>query len=288
MAVSIKTILQAEPKYRSDPEDIQSLYVRSSGASGDQMIPLSNLVTVSSTLGPHIVQRFNLYRSVEISGANAEGFSTGQALNDMDKLGKALPQGLGFQWSGIAYQQQKSSGTSGLVFGLSLVFVFLTLAAQFESWTIPAAILFAVPTGIIGALVGIGVRGIDNNVYVQIGIVTLIGLTAKNAVLIVEFGVQQIAEGLSPLEATIQASRLRPIVMTSLAFIFGMLPLVVASGAGSNSRHALGTAVFGGMISTTLLAIFFVPAFFLVIMQHKQRKEQRNHKTGAVTAGSAR
>lgn len=282
-----KTILQAEPKYRSDPRDIESIYVRSQGASGAQMIPLSNLVTVRPTLGPNIVQRFNLYRSVEISGANAAGYSTGQALNEMDKLGKALPQGMGYQWSGIAYQQQKSSGTSGLVFVLSLVFVFLTLAAQFESWTIPASILFAVPTGIIGALIGIWIRGIDNNIYVQIGIVTLIGLTAKNAVLIVEFGVQQIAEGLSPFDAAIKASRLRlrPIIMTSLAFIFGMLPLVIASGAGSQSRHALGTAVFGGMISTTLLAIFFVPAFFLAIMQHQQRKENRDADRSESEAG---
>ena len=268
-----KTILQAEPKYRSDPKDINSIFVRSSEPSGTAMVPLSNLVTSTPTLGPNIVQRFNLYRSVEVSGSNAQGYSTGQALSTMEKLAKDLPQGMGYQWSGIAYQQQQAGGTSGLVFGLSLIFVFLTLAAQFESWSVPVAILFAVPTGIIGAFLAIWIRGIDNNIYVQIGIVTLIGLTAKNAVLIVEFATQQIVEGKSPYEATMEASRLRlrPIVMTSLAFLFGMLPLIIASGAGSNSRHALGTAVFGGMLSTTVLAIFFVPIFFLVIAERKQR-----------------
>lgn len=273
-----KTILQAEPKYRSDPDDIRSIYVRSTEPGGNAMVPLSNLVTTTATLGPNIVQRFNLYRSVEISGSSAPGYSSGQALSTMDKLGKTLPQGMGYQWSGIAYQQEKSGGTSGLVFALSLVFVFLTLAAQFESWTVPMAILFAVPTGIIGALVSIWLRGIDNNIYVQIGIVTLIGLTAKNAVLIVEFATAQMAEGQSALEATLEASRLRlrPIIMTSLAFIFGMLPLIISSGAGSNSRHALGTTVFGGMISTTLLAVFFVPIFFLAIMQPRERKNAKS------------
>lgn len=273
-----KTVVQAEPQYRSDPEDIRNVYVRTSNSgSKGQMIPLPNLVEITPSLGPNIVQRFNLYRSVEISGDNSPDHSSGQALTAMEHLAKGLPHGYGYQWSGIAYQQQKSGGTSVIVFGLSLIFAFLILAAQFESWIVPWSVILAVPTGAVGAFLAIWMRGIANNIYVQIGVVTLIGLTAKNAVLIAEFASQQIRNGVAPLQATLQASRLRlrPILMTSLAFIFGMLPLVIASGAGSNSRHALGTAVFGGMISTTLLVIFFVPIFFLAIMERISRKKSR-------------
>jgi multidrug efflux pump subunit AcrB len=279
-----KTIVQAAPEYRSDPDDIDDIYVRSKPDDGDTsggaMIPLSNLATLTPSLGPNVVQRFNLYRSAEISGENAAGYSSGQALAAMEKIAKGLPKGMGYQWSGIAYQQEKAGGTSGLVFALSLLFVFLILAAQFESWFVPISIVLAVPTGALGAFLAVWMRGIDNNIYVQVGVVTLIGLTAKNAVLIVEFATSQIRAGKAPLAATLEAARLRlrPIVMTSLAFIFAMMPLTFATGAGSNSRHALGTAVLGGMISTTLLAIFFVPVFFLAIVEARRRRSGRRNK----------
>lgn len=268
-----KTIVQAAPQYRSDPADIDEIYVRAEDSGGDTMIPLSNLVQVTPSLGPNIIQRFNLYRSVEISGENSAKHSSGQALQAMERLARHLPQGMGYQWSGIAYQQEQAGNTSAIIFSLSLLFAFLILAAQFESWSIPVSVILAVPTGALGAFLAIWMRGINNNIYVQIGVVTLIGLSAKNAVLIVEFAVQQIRRGVSPLQATLDAAhlRLRPILMTSFAFVFGMLPLVVASGAGSHSRRALGTAVLGGMLTTTLLAIFFVPIFFLAIMQVRTR-----------------
>lgn len=272
-----KTIIQAEPEYRKDPDDINSIYVRNP-APGSPVVPLSNLVTWTPSRGPNVVQRYNLYRSVEISGENAAGHSSGEALATMEKLGNELPSGYGYQWDGIARQQAEAGNTSGLIFLLSLTFVFLILAAQFESWFVPFAILAAVPTGVLGAFLATWIRGIDNNIYVQVGIVTLIGLTAKNAVLIVEFATSRMREGIPPLEATLEGARLRlrPIVMTSLAFIFAMLPLVFARGAGSNSRHALGTAVAGGMITTTLLAVFFVPIFFVAIAgRHGRRKARR-------------
>lgn len=272
-----KTIVQASPQYRSDPRDIDGIYVRAEDGDGGTMIPLSNLVTVAPSLGPNIIQRFNLYRSVEISGENSAGHSSGQALAAMERLAKTLPKGMGYQWSGIAEQQVESGHTSAIIFGLSLLFAFLILAAQFESWFIPLSVILAVPTGALGAFLAIWMRGINNNIYVQIGVVTLIGLTAKNAVLIVEFAIQQIRRGATPLQATLDATRLRlrPILMTSFAFVFGMLPLAIASGAGSNSRQALGTAVVGGMLSTTVLAIFLVPAFFLVIIQVRERRSAR-------------
>lgn len=272
-----KTIVQASPQYRSDPRDIDGIYVRAEDGDGGTMIPLSNLVTVTPSLGPNIIQRFNLYRSVEISGENSAGHSSGQALATMERLAKTLPRDMGYQWSGIAEQQVQSGNTSAIIFALSLLFSFLILAAQFESWSIPLSVILAVPTGALGAFLAIWMRGINNNIYVQIGVVTLIGLTAKNAVLIVEFASQQIRRGATPLQATLEASRLRlrPILMTSFAFVFGMLPLAIASGAGSNSRHALGTAVLGGMLTTTLLAIFFVPVFFLVTMRIRERRSTR-------------
>lgn len=278
-----KTIVQASPEYRSDPKDIDNIYVRTEDTSDNTMVPLSNLVTLTPSLGPNVVQRFNLYRSVEISGENSAGHSSGQALATMEKLARGLPRGTSYQWSGIAYQQEKSGGTSGVVFVLSLLFVFLILAAQFESWFIPLAIIFAVPTGALGAFLSIWLRGIDNNIYVQVGIVTLIGLTTKNAVLIVEFATSLIRSGRTPFEATLEAARLRlrPILMTSLAFIFAMLPLAFASGAGSNSRHALGTAVMGGMITTTFLAIFFVPIFFLAISRARHRGHAKHEAATA-------
>jgi hydrophobe/amphiphile efflux-1 (HAE1) family protein len=260
-----RVMMQAEPQYRNQPSDIGGIYVRT--AAG-QMIPLSTLVSLGRTTGPDIIQRFNLFRSAEVTGSAAQGFSSGQALDEAeDVVRSVLPAGWGFDWAGVSFQERSAAGSQTIIFALAFAFVFLFLAAQYESWIVPLAVIFGVPLGVLGAYAAIWLRGLINDVYVQIGIVMLIGLTAKNAILIVEFAVLQRAQGRELVDATLEAARLRfrPIIMTSLAFILGMLPLVIASGAGSASRHSLGTAVFAGMISATLLEVFFIPVFYVLI-----------------------
>jgi hydrophobe/amphiphile efflux-1 (HAE1) family protein len=260
-----RVMLQAEPQYRDKPNDISGIFVRTSTG---QMMPLSTLVSVDRTTGPDIIQRFNLFRSAEITGSAAPGYSSGQALAAAEDLArKVLPSTMGYDWAGVSYQEREASGSQGLIFGLAFAFVFLFLAAQYESWIVPLAVIFGVPLGVLGALVAIWLRGLINDVYVQIGIVMLIGLTAKNAILIVEFATSQRAQGRELVDSALTAARLRfrPIIMTSLAFILGMLPLVIAQGAGSASRHSLGTAVFAGMISATALEVFFIPVFYVLI-----------------------
>jgi multidrug efflux pump subunit AcrB len=273
-------MLQAEPAYRNTPADIQQIFVRT---STNQMVPLSSLLSVHMTSGPDIVQRFNLFRSAEITAAAAPGYSSGQALAAMEQVARTMPPEMGFDWAGVAYQERESSGGSGPIFALSFIFVFLFLAAQYESWVVPLAVLLGVPLGVLGAFLGIWMRGLINDVYVQIGVVMLIGLTAKNGILIVEFAKGRRESGTPLREAALEAARLRfrPIVMTSLAFIFGMLPLVIATGAGSGSRHSLGTAVFAGMISATVLEVFFVPAFFVAVEGLVERFRRAPHPSPA-------
>lgn len=276
-----RVMMQAEPQYRNEPDDIRGIFVRT--AAG-QMTPLDTLVRVERTTGPDIIQRFNLFRSAEVTGAPAEGYSSGQSLNAAEEVARAaLPEGMGYEWAGISYQEREAAGTRAPILMLSFAFVFLFLAAQYESWIVPLAVIFGVPLGVLGALLAIWLRGLINDVYVQIGVVMLIGLTAKNAILIVEFAKTRRDRGQAPVSAAVEAAQLRfrPIVMTSLAFILGMLPLVVARGAGSASRHSLGTAVFAGMISATLLEVFFIPVFYVVI----QRAADRLRRAPAPTAG---
>jgi HAE1 family hydrophobic/amphiphilic exporter-1/multidrug efflux pump len=262
-----RVMLQAEPRFRRSPADIERFYVR--GASGS-MVPLSTLGQTTDIRGPEYIRRFNLFRTVEMSGGTPPGFSSGQSLSAMAGLADAtLPQGYGYAWTGIAFQESKSGSQSVFIFGLALVMVFLVLAAQYESWAVPFAVILAVPLAVFGAMGAQMLRGLDNNVYAQIGLVMLIGLAAKNAILIVEFAKMRREAGDAPAEAAVSASilRFRPILMTSFAFILGVVPMMVASGAGAASRHALGTAVFGGMVAATILGVYFVPALFCFIQR---------------------
>jgi len=265
-----RVMLQAEARFRRSPADIERFFVRS--ASGD-MVPLSTLGRTSAIQGPEYIRRFNLYRAVEISGGTPPGFSSGQSQAAMASLAGTLPLGYGSAWTGVAFQEQQSGSQSIVIFALALVMVFLVLAAQYESWAVPFAVLLAVPLAVFGAMAGQLLRGLDNNVYAQIGLVMLIGLAAKNAILIVEFAKARREAGESPAEAAVAASilRFRPILMTSFAFILGVVPMLVASGAGAASRHALGTAVFGGMLAATILGVYFVPALYCWIQRGVER-----------------
>lgn len=264
-----KTVLQADAEYRSKPEALRDLYVRTSAPRGAKMLPLSNLVTLSTTTGPNVLQHLNLYRSVEISGDAAKGHSSGQALAAMERLAASLPAGIGFQWVDLAYQEEQAAGKALPIFLVVLVFVYLVIAAQFGSWLTPLSVVLAIPTGALGVYLALWVSGQDNTIFTQVGLIAMVGLTAKNAVLIVEFATQRNAAGADARQAALDgaALRFRPIMMTSLAFIFGMLPLVVSSGAESISRRGLGTAILGGMLIGTLLTVFVTPMFFVATEQ---------------------
>ena len=262
--------LQAEAVDRQSPDDLGRVFVR---ASDGRMMPLSALVTVKPTVGPEVLERFNGFPAVKLLGAAAPGRSSGEAIAAMEKLADTeLPQDFGYAWSGSAFQEKKTGGSSAIVFLFSILVVFLILAGQYESWKLPIAVLLSVPIAVLGAHAAVWLRGAmfgnaANDIYFQIGLVTLIGLASKNAILMVEFATQRRAAGVSIEAAAQQAARLRfrPIVMTSLAFVLGVLPLVVSTGAGAASRHSIGTGVFGGMIAATFLAIFFIPVFYVVI-----------------------
>ena len=266
---------EAEAQYRSTPQDMSKIYVRATNGQGQTMIPLDTVVTTESTSGPDPVTHFNGYNTALVLGASAPGYSSGQTLDALERVAQEVlvPQGYGIDWSGISYQERKAGTQSVLAFGFGLLMVFLVLAAQYESWTIPFAVIIAVPFGVFGALSAVWLRGMTNDIYFQIGLVTLIGLSAKNAILIVEFASQQHQQGRSLIESAIEAARLRfrPIIMTSMAFILGVLPLVIATGAGAASRRSIGTGVLGGMLAATFLAIFFVPLFFVLIGRLSQR-----------------
>jgi multidrug efflux pump len=259
-----RVYLQAEPDFRRHPSDINRFYVRT--AQGD-MVPLSTLARTESMVGPDVIYRYNRYRAVKILGSAAPGYSSGQAAAVMEQLAKQLPNGFGYEWTGTVYQQRLAEGKEGYTFGLASVLVFLFLAALYESWSTPFSVILAVPLGIFGALLGIFSRHYDYDVYTQIGIVTLIGLAAKNAILIVEFAKLRQEEGMTIEDSAIEAAhlRLRPILMTSFAFILGVLPLAIATGAGAGARRALGTAVLSGMLAATLLAVFIVPVLYVVV-----------------------
>ncbi|WP_136797474.1 efflux RND transporter permease subunit [Desulfosediminicola ganghwensis] len=261
-----QVIIQAEPQYRDDPTDFDQIYVRSN-KTGD-MIPLSALATLRYVPGPGLMPRFNGFPAAKLTGSQAPGYSTGQAISAMEALAdEVLPNGYSYSWSGQAFEEKKAGGTSASAFGFGLIMVFLILAAQYEKWSLPIGVMMAVPFAICGALLITMIRGLENDVYFQVGLVTLIGLSAKNAILIIEFAVDNLHSGMSVVDSAVEAARLRlrPIVMTSMAFILGCVPMAIASGAGANSLHAIGTGVIGGMLASTLVASFFVPMFFVII-----------------------
>jgi HAE1 family hydrophobic/amphiphilic exporter-1/multidrug efflux pump len=261
-----KVMLQAEQEFRKSPENINDIYLRS--ADGD-MVPMSTISTASMMTGPDILQRYNMFRTAEINGSNAPGISTGQALQIVEELAaNELPQGYGMEWTGMAFQEKEAGGTQGPIFAMAMIFVFLVLAAQYESWAVPFSVLLGLPIGVLGAFGAVALAGLDNNVYVQIGIVTLMGLAAKNAILIVEFAKENHErKGLSLVDAAVQGAKLRfrPIMMTAFAFILGVVPLVIASGAGAAARVSIGLSVFGGMLFASTVGLFFIPMLYVLI-----------------------
>jgi hydrophobic/amphiphilic exporter-1 (mainly G- bacteria), HAE1 family len=270
--------VQAEPRFRADPQDIERLEVRNRTGS---MIPLGSVAKITKSFGPQIINRYNLYPSASITGEPAQGVSSGEALRVMEQIADDnMPETMGYEWTNISFQEKKVGNEQYLIFALAVLLVYLVLAAQYESWLTPVAVLLVVPTGILGAIAAVWIRGMDNNLYTQIGIVLIIALASKNAILIVEFARELRHRGRSILEAAVEASqmRFRPILMTSFAFILGIVPLVIATGAGSGGQRALGTAVFGGMIASTFLAVIFVPVFFVIIQTIEEAWQNRGKK----------
>ncbi len=272
---SYRVYVQADKQFRSHPQDIKQFYVR---ADAGAMVPLENLLSISETAAPQVISHYNLFRSAEITGTPAPGFSSGQAIDFMQRLAaRVLPQGYNYEWSGISLEELQSGRTTLILFGLGTIVVYLTLSAQYESFVLPFIILLAVPMALLGALSAQWLRGLQNDVYCQVGLVMLVGLASKNAILIVEFAEQLRERGMTILDAAVEAARirLRPILMTSFAFILGVVPLVTASGAGEHGRHSVGTTVFGGMIMSTLLNLFFIPVLYLLIEGFRERRRLR-------------
>jgi len=275
--------IQANDRYRATPDDIKNLYTRNS--RGD-MVPLGSLLQIRRTQGAELITRYNLYPAAAIFGQAGPGFSSGQALQAMEQLaGKVLPRGMGYDWTATSYQEKQIGYQAYFIYALSITLVFMVLAALYESWTSPAAVILAVPMALVGVLIALLIRGYDNNLYTQIGLVLMIALASKNAILIVEFARDLRREGLSIKEAAVEATsrRFRPIVMTSFAFILGVAPLLFATGAGAAGQRAIGTVVFGGMLASTLLAIPFVPVFYVVMQRLSEhlRKDKPHSKSGA-------
>ncbi|MFY9941854.1 MAG: multidrug efflux RND transporter permease subunit [Desulfobacterales bacterium] len=279
--------VQADHEFRNKPEDIRQLDVRD--ASGN-MVPLGTLISVDQVLGPQTIQRYNLYPSASITGGAAPGFSSGQALDLMEQLADTkLPPSMGYEWTGMSYQERQVGSEAIVVFALAIVLVFLVLAAQYESWTSPTAVILVVPLAVLGTVVALIMRGMDNNVYTQIGIVLLIALASKNAILIVEFASEQRAKGLGIKEAAVEAAKLRfrPILMTSISSITGFMPLVVASGAGAASRQAIGLAVVGGMAAATIMSLLFTPVFYVVMQRLSEFRKKPVLSGGTSPAGTS-
>jgi HAE1 family hydrophobic/amphiphilic exporter-1 len=269
-----RVFVQAEGDARTRPEDIGRFYVRN---NDQNMVPLSALVTTRPMLGPEFTNRFNLYRSAQVIGAAAPGYSSSQALDALEDVAKTtLPPEIGYDWADLSYQERKTSGTAAAVFGLSLVLVFLILAALYESWSLPFSVLLSVPVAIFGAFTGLYLRRFDLDVFAQIGLVMLIGLAAKNAILIVEFARDELRRGRNVVDAALEGARLRfrPILMTSFAFIFGCVPLWVAAGSGAASRRVLGTVVVSGMLAATAIAIFIIPVLFVLVERLASRRSE--------------
>lgn len=269
-----QVLVQAEPEFRTGPTDIDRFYARTNDGN---MVPLGTLTTVKATTGPDVVYRYNRFRALQMLGTPKPGYSSGQASSAMEQVSESsLPPGFGYEWTGTTYQEKEAQGHEGVIFGFAAVLVFLFLAALYESWAIPFAVILAVPLGLFGALTAVWLRSFPYDIYTQIGIVTLIGLAAKNAILIVEYARMRREQGRSIDDAALDAAqlRLRPILMTSFAFILGVVPLALAIGAGAASRRSLGTAVFGGMNAATLLAVFIVPVLYVIVQRVVERRRR--------------
>ena len=262
-----RVYVQAEGKFRDSPADLGTYYARSE--SGD-MLPLESLIELKPSTTAQVIRRYNLFRAAEVNGAGAPGVSTGQAIEIMEELAaRALPDGTAFEWTGISREQKESGAQTTTIFAMGLIFVFLVLAAQYESFKLPFVIILSVPLALLGALGLQLARGFVNDVFCQIGLVMLVGLASKNAILIVEFAEQLRRQGKPPAQAVVEAAgtRLRPILMTSVAFLLGVVPLMVASGAGAAARNSLGTVVFGGMLVSTIVNLFFIPGLYVVVQR---------------------
>jgi HAE1 family hydrophobic/amphiphilic exporter-1/multidrug efflux pump len=281
-----KVYLQADAPFRATPEAIGDFRVR--GASG-AMAPFSSFATTQWTDGPAKLERYNGVPSFEIMGSPAPGVSSGAAIAAMAEHARALPPGIGFEWTGLSYEEQLSGGQAPALYALSLLIVFLCLAALYESWSVPIAVLLVVPLGVIGAVLAARLAGLNNDIYLQVGLITTIGVSAKNAILIIEFAEEKMREGLGAAEAALEAAklRLRPILMTSLAFIFGVLPMALSTGAGAGGQHAIGWAVVGGMLSATVLALFFVPLFFVLVKRLFRQESPAREASHSMTDGGA-
>ncbi|HET6786653.1 MAG TPA: efflux RND transporter permease subunit, partial [Aquabacterium sp.] len=260
-----RVVVQADAPSRARPEDILSLNVVNSSG---QSVPLSAFATTRWITGQMQAVRYNGYPAMRIAGDAAPGFSTGQAMAEMEKLAAQLPAGIGVEWTGLSREEKLSGSQATVLLAFSLLAVFLCLAALYESWAIPLSVLLVVPLGILGSLTGVTLRGMNNDIFFKVGLITIMGLSAKNAILIVEFAKELHDQGKGLIASTLEAARLRfrPIVMTSMAFILGVVPLYIASGASSGAQRAIGTGVMSGMIAATVLAVFFVPLFFVVVM----------------------
>jgi multidrug efflux pump len=266
-----RVIVQAQDRSRLQIEDVLKINVRN---ATDGMVPLSSFAIAQWQKGPPQIVGYNGYPTVRISGAPAPGESTGAAIAEMERIASELPEGFGFEWSGQSLEEITSGSQAPFLFGLSILFVFLLLAGLYESWSIPISVILVVPLGVIGSVLAVILRDMPNDLYFKVGLIAIIGLSAKNAILIVEFAKDYYAEGKSLLESAVDAAKLRfrPIVMTSLAFTLGVVPLAIATGPSAASQNAIGTGVLGGMISATVLAIFFVPAFFVFVLKVMRTK----------------
>ena len=275
---------QADMPFRMQPEDVRRLQVRNDKG---QMVPLGAVAVVEPSGGPFVITRYNMYPAASINGASLPGVSSGQVIAKMEELAdKQLPSSMGFEWTDLMYLQIIAGNTTGFVFGGAVVLVFLVLAGQYESWSLPLAVILVVPMCILCSVIGVFIAKMDINIFTQIGFVVLVGLASKNAILIVEFAKAKRESGMPRREATLEACRLRlrPIMMTSFAFILGVLPLVISSGAGSEMRRALGTAVFSGMLGVTLFGIFLTPVFYYVIQWFSDRRRKKLQPAAAVSS----